>query len=99
MNFETYQKYFVACKIIFEHYGEEKQKIQLIQELSELVVALTKNDLENILEEMADVQIMLDQFCQKKEYGDRVTKIQHDKINRQLDRINADESLKLNTVA
>lgn len=91
------EKYFLACKLIFEHYGEEPQKLQLIQEMAELAVALTKNNLENIIEEMADVQIMLDQFCSCVGYGDKVIEIQQQKINRQLKRIK--EEKKLNTVA
>lgn len=91
------ERYFAACKLIFEHYGEEHQKLQLIQEMAELAVALTKNNLENIIEEMADVQIMLDQFCSRAGYGDKVIEIQQQKIDRQLKRIA--EEKKLDTVA
>ena len=51
--------YYTGCKIIFSHYGEEHQKKQLIQELGELIIAITKDDLENVIEEMADVEVML----------------------------------------
>lgn len=67
--------YYTGCRIIFDHYGEENQKKQLVQELAELIVAITKNDLENIIEEMADVEVMLDQF-----------KIIHPKINGEIDK-------------
>lgn len=80
--------YHTGCKIIFSHYGEEHQKKQLIQELAELIVAITKNDLENIIEEMADVEVMLDQF--KIEYQSINNKIDYvmlQKVKRQLDRI------------
>lgn len=80
--------YYTGCKIIFSHYGEEHQKKQLIQELAELIVAITKNDLENIIEEMADVEVMLDQF--KIEYQSINNKIDYvmlQKVKRQLDRI------------
>ena len=36
--------YYTGCRIIFDHYGEEHQKKQLVQELAELIVAITKND-------------------------------------------------------
>lgn len=51
-------------KIIFikEYYGEEAQSNQAVQELAELVIGITKNDLENIKEEIADVEIMIEQF-------------------------------------
>lgn len=45
-----------------KHYGLKVQKQQFIQELAELIVALTKNDIDNLIEEMADVQVMIDQF-------------------------------------
>ena len=62
MNEKDLNYYYIGCKFIIEHYGIEKQKIQLIQELSELITALTKGDLQNIIEEIADVQFMIDQF-------------------------------------
>lgn len=51
-------------KIIFikEYYGEEAQANQAVQELAELIIGITKNDLENIKEEIADVEIMIEQF-------------------------------------
>lgn len=60
--------------------------------MGELIVAITKNDLENIIEEMADVEVMLDQF--KIEYQDINNKIDHvmlQKVKRQLDRINKEK--------
>lgn len=81
----TYDK---ACRYIFTHYGEKMQKTQLIQELSELITALTKNDIVNMIEEMADVQIMLDQFKFTFQMINRdMQKIAKRKINRQLRRI------------
>ena len=56
MNEKDLNYYYIGCKFIIEHYGIEKQKIQLIQELSELITALTKGDLQNIIEEIADVK-------------------------------------------
>lgn len=50
------------CKFILDFYGEEAQAKQTIQEICELVVGITKNDISNITEEIADVEIMLEQF-------------------------------------
>lgn len=88
--------YFKSCKIIFNHYGKQAQERQLIQELGELIVAITKGDLENILEEMADVQVMIDQFALYKDYGDKIVPIQHNKVLRQLMRIKKEKESKLN---
>ena len=80
--------YYTGCKIIFSHYGEEHQKKQLIQELGELIVAITKDDLENVIEEMADVEVMLDQF--KTNYpkiNNKIDTAMLNKVNRQLRRI------------
>ena len=46
-----------------EHYGGSGQQLKAIEELSELIRAISRaNDPENIAEEMADVRIMLDQL-------------------------------------
>lgn len=80
--------YYTGCNIIFRHYGTENQKKQLIQELSELIVAITKNDLENIIEELADVQVMLDQFkIANPELQRKSESIMLMKVKRQLARI------------
>ena len=54
-------------KPIIDGFGEEKQKIKAIEELSELEKELCKNlnglpNIAAITEEMADVSIMLDQL-------------------------------------
>lgn len=43
-----------------KHFGEYHQKIKLIEEMAELMQAIIKNS--NVEEEMADVQIVLDQL-------------------------------------
>jgi len=91
------ENYYTACKIIFNHYGKQAQERQLIQELGELIVAITKGDLENIIEEMADVQVMIDQFTINSPYMDKkIINIQHDKALRQLMRIKKEKESKLN---
>lgn len=88
MNEIELHRYYFACKLIYSHYGKEHQKQQLIQELSELITAITKNDLENIIEEMADVEVMLDQFkIDNPEINDKIDKVMLQKVNRQLKRI------------
>ena len=80
--------YYTGCKIIFSHYGEEHQKKQLIQELGELIVAITKDDLENVIEEMADVEVMLDQFkINYPKINNKIDTSMLNKVNRQLRRI------------
>ena len=88
MNKDQVKTYYTTCRFIFNHYGEEAQKQQLIQELAELIVAITKNDIENIIEELADVQIMFDQFTiNKKDLYDKMELMQIKKVSRQVKRI------------
>lgn len=54
-------------KKIIDYYGEEKQIIKAIEEMSELQKELCKkllgkSDRDSLVEEIADVQIMLDQL-------------------------------------
>lgn len=86
-NLKLY-KYYTNCKQIITHYGVEKQKLQFIQELAELIHAITKNDPENFAEELADVQVMIDQFViNDAELDKKYQAIQLAKVERQMDRI------------
>lgn len=79
-------------KEILNFYGEKAQKGQIIQELAELIVGLTKNDLENVHEEIADVEIMLEQLKLFKNIDiKKIEEYREFKLNRQMKRI---ESLK-----
>jgi len=81
-------EYYEGCKRIIDHYGVFAQKLQFIQELAELIQAITKDDTLNFIEELADVQVMIDQFTIK--YPDldkRYRQIQLKKVKRQLRRI------------
>ncbi len=60
-------------KQIADHYGYSKQKIQLMEEMGELMQAVSKYDraaagfeaynaMLNLIDELVDVQIMIDQF-------------------------------------
>jgi NTP pyrophosphatase (non-canonical NTP hydrolase) len=46
---------------IADNYGYEHQRIKLIEELGELTSAVARNDIDNIVEECADVTIMIQQ--------------------------------------
>lgn len=75
-------------KEILNHYGEEAQANQLVQELGELIVAITKGDVKNAIEEVADVEIMLEQFKSFEAIDrDKIEDIKEYKIDRQLKRI------------
>lgn len=81
-------EYYKAETAILKHYGLKTQKQQFIQELAELIVALTKNDIDNLIEEMADVQVMIDQFTINDDDLDlKMQEIQLAKVRRQLERI------------
>ena len=100
MNEEEYKK---SIATICEHYGYESQSRQLIEEMGELIVAINKwwrstgsvekraVKLANIVEELADTQIMLDQMiyflCCYKEVED----VKQAKIWRQLKRMESEE--------
>jgi len=73
-------------KQLANHYGRQAQTLKCIEEMAELTQALLKNT--NIAEEIADVEIMLEQikylyFIDNEEVG----KIKDYKINRTLERI------------
>lgn len=64
-------KHFTSlCRTIAEHYGYQKQRIQTIQELSELICLLSRRPDQiakmdfntELIGEMADVAIMLEQI-------------------------------------
>ena len=52
-------EYCNGCELIFDHYGEENQLNKLIEECSELIRAISRKDKVNILEEVADVQVLI----------------------------------------
>ena len=81
---------------ILRHYGEQAQRRQLVEECAELIQAVTKYERTgrpsawyNFIEEMADVEIMLEQMRQTLTENERDTlqRITNAKINRQLTRI------------
>ena len=60
----------------------EDRKNKLIEELSELIRALIKNDKENIIEEIADVQILLYEYVKKAENQRFINDMIDYKLNR-----------------
>ena len=53
-----------------------------------MIVAITKDDLENVIEEMADVEVMLDQFkINYPKINNKIDAAMLNKVNRQLRRI------------
>lgn len=80
--------YDIACVDIFNHYGESKQLLQLIQECSELIKAITKGDRENFIEELSDVLVLIDQITLKyPDIAKKVDVIKRGKVARTLIRI------------
>ena len=87
------------CGEILKHYGVNSQRRQLVEECAELIQAVCKmnratqqesgNAFYNFLEEIADVEIMLEQTKQTltPQERDRLAQIITAKINRQLRRI------------
>ena len=87
--------YHDAEKQILEHYGNQKQELQAVQELTELILLLAArpdqrgdNYEQNILSELADVQIMCEQIQIMHKISDRaIADMKSYKLRRQLARI------------
>lgn len=85
------------CKLIAEHYGKAKQRMQAVQELSELILVISrradqKEDrqeyIESLIDEIADSKIMIEQLKHLYQISDFDIRQRIDfKLNRQLDRI------------
>lgn len=84
-----------ALDLILNHYGAQKQELQAVQELSELILLLAarpdqrgQNYKKRITEEIADCSIMLEQVKMMHEINDYdITEVVVHKLERQLDRI------------
>lgn len=75
---------------IADHYGANVQKIKLIEEMAELTQAICKGDEMHIAEEIADVEIMLEQVKYLTKLTPMVEMQRGFKINRQLKRIGSE---------
>ena len=85
---------------ILQHYGMMHQKSKTIEELAELIVALQKDILEGkeqhsraVLEEIADVHIMLTQLLDDESDKTTVSLIADKKLKRQMRRIKAEKDI------
>ena len=77
----------IALKYILNHYGYRHQVIKLFEEMAELQVALCKGgDKQDILTEIADVEVMLGQI--KIALDIDTTDEKRRKVRRQIKRIN-----------
>ena len=75
---------------IYITYGKNTEKIKAMEELGELYLALQKEDIENIYEEVADVLNVIEHIKTMYNLNNKkILKIRHDKVKRELDRINA----------
>lgn len=75
-------------KDAIKYFGEQQQLIKTSEECSELIKACLKNDIENIIEEVADVTIMVEQLRLMSFWNeDKFQKILRYKINRLNSRI------------
>lgn len=85
------------CKLIAEHYGKEKQRMQAVQELSELILVISRRAdqkqqreqyIADLTDEIADSIIMIEQIRALYNIPDFDIQQRIDyKLNRQLDRI------------
>ena len=71
---------------IADHFGLENQKVKTIEECSELITAIAKNDIDNIIEEIADVLIMVQQLRYLYDIEDNVKEMIEFKIKRTVER-------------
>lgn len=96
-----------AIKMISDYYGLSSQMDQTVEECAELIQALNKykrntciSTKENILEEIADVEIMLEQMKWLlagvgQSYTDinfKIWKIKNEKVKRQLERMGSESN-------
>ena len=75
---------------IYITYGKNTEKIKAMEELTELYHALEIEDKENIYEEVADVLNVIEHIKTMYNLNNtKILKIRHDKVKRELNRINA----------
>ena len=79
---------------ILHHYGEVHQQEKAIEEMAELITAIKHGDRENYVDELADVQVMIEQLFQALSFEEQQKFIVtiHNKIDRQLRRIKEGEN-------
>jgi len=85
---------------ILHHYGEAHQQEKAIEEMAELITAIKHGDRDNYVEELADVQVMIEQLFQALSFKEQQKYIVtiHNKIDRQIDRINRERTAEMERV-
>lgn len=86
-----------TCKSIANHYGREHQVLIAIEEMSELTKELCKyfrryDRKKEIIEEVADAQIMLEQLIELFDINNEVDRMVDYKLNRQIRRMEQERS-------
>jgi len=76
---------------IADHYGLECQKLKLQEELGELITASAKPDIDHVVEEMADVCVVIEQLLYLTKKRKQFDEIRAKKIARQIKRIEEEE--------
>ena len=87
---KPYYTYDDVFKMAIAHYGATEQELVAIEECSELIQAIThkrRGRKHNIAEEIADVEIMLEQLKIINKCADNVKQIKHYKVERLLERM------------
>lgn len=81
----------LQCGEILRYYGEDHQQEKAIEEMAELISAIKHKDRRNYIEELADVQVMIEQLFQALDFEEQQRYIvtMYYKIERQLERIEA----------
>ena len=81
-------------EVIARHYGTDEQSRQTIEEMGELIVALNKvhrhysnENIQNVIEELADVPLMVEQMIYLYDCEQEVKSIKRQKVKRQLERM------------
>lgn len=74
-------------KTIADYYGLESQKVKCKEELNELIEAIESGSRGHMSEEIADVEIMLEQIKYLQDFEATVNRVKAFKIQRQLGRI------------
>ena len=84
-------EYEEGIHYIADTYGLVNQTWKLVEELSELLTAVMHSDTEEIVEEMADVRIMIDQVAYLMDIRPAVEGCMKCKVRRTLERMEVEE--------
>lgn len=76
-----------GLQMIADLYGGESQKKKAVEEMAELTKAICKNDAAGMIEEIADVTVMMEQLVYLLDCQERVEGIRFQKIEREIGRM------------